>query len=349
MALTPGKNLNLRWHQPGAYLICLASIRGDMPGELMQALQAAGMTKHDASRASLAAPQHWKASWDALYAIVVDSRALDLVQAAVVPLSEGWPEQGYKTAADMQNVAAHLWFGAALLEGRVMCYLQPVLDGRGQVFGYESFARARSSDGSVLGGGQVMEASRALSIEYAVDRQLHVQAITTFISSAFNGFLFVNLFPDFILRPEVYLEGLSETALKQGLVSRHIVLDVMESETRDPVQLHKICDYARARGMSVALDDIQSLAAVRKFVPELSPDFVKLDSKLVARADQRASRDTIRLICELVHSHGGSVIAEGVETQSIYQQLEPLGVDLFQGYFLSPPLPVEAVLKRVVN
>ena len=41
-----------------------------------------------------------------------------------------------------------------------------------------------------------------------------------------------------------------------------------------------------------------------------------------------------------------TVIAEGVETQEIHQALQLLGVDLFQGFLFSPPVPVDTALVR---
>src|SRR5256885_879724 len=84
-------------------------------------------------------------------------------------------------------------------------------------------AGLKKLDGSILAGDKIIPASKALGIEHMIDRHLQVQAIKTFVSSAFNGFLFVNFFPGFIHRPSVYLEGLSETVKSFGVVPKHIV------------------------------------------------------------------------------------------------------------------------------
>jgi EAL domain-containing protein (putative c-di-GMP-specific phosphodiesterase class I) len=47
-----------------------------------------------------------------------------------------------------------------------------------------------------------------------------------------------------------------------------------------------------------------------------------------------------------VHAIGATVIGEGIETEEVHQALRALGVDLFQGYLFSPPMPVEAALKK---
>ena len=350
MSETTAKNFNLRWHKHEAYIISLMTAHhGDIPPPIAAALSTLGMRQQSGSLMVIKAPQNWKSVWDTIYRVLHNANAVDVFDAAVTPAQDSADSAERKPVAVVQTIADSLWLGDALMEDRVVCYLQTVVNPRGQVFGYESFARVRNADGSIIGGERIMAASRALGIEYVIDRHLHIQAIKTFVSSAFNGFLFVNLFPGFIHRPEVYLEGLSETAKKLGIVGKHIVLDVTRAESPyDFKHLKSVCEYARSRGMSVALDDIESLGGAQKLVPEIRPDFVKLDSKLTRKVGEEGRHEIIRLIVALTHETGGSVIAEGVETQEVYDQLALLGVDLFQGYLFSAPMPVEAALHKAI-
>ena len=351
MSETPARNFNLRWHTHDEYRICLmAAHHGEIASPLVIALSNIGMRPESHNLLCMKTPRDWKTSWGRIYKVLEEMHALDLLDASVTPVQDVADTAERKPVSVVQMIAESLWLGNALMEDRVVCYLQTVVNARGQVFGYESFARVRSADGSIIGGERIMAASRALGLEYMIDRHLHVQAIKTFVSSSFNGFLFVNLFPGFIHRPEVYLEGVSETAKRLGIVAKHIVLDVTRAESpHDFKHLKAVCEYARSRGMSVALDDIESLGGAQKLVPEIRPDFVKLDSKLTRKIAEDGRRDIIRMIVELTHESGGSVIAEGVETQEVYDQLVSLSVDLFQGYLFSAPMPVEAALHKAIG
>lgn len=343
------KAFNLPWHQYDKYWILVGMKNSAPPASLMQALKSAGM-KISGNMMIVETGRDWKTVWDAIYTQLGYSGELQSVEVAVVPNEMpviGQTPIDWKTAAGVQQIAESLWLCDALIEDRIVCYLQPVVSGRDKVFGYESFARAQGKNDAIIGGDKIMEASRALGIEYMIDRHLHVQAITTFVCSDFDGFLFVNLFPGFIHRPSIYLEGLSEAAKNFGIVPKHIVLDFVHSENpRDVLQLKSICEYGRSRGYSLALDDIESLEGAKKLMPDIRPDFVKLDMKLARKVEESSKRDVIARIVELAHEHGATVIAEGVETEAMHTALKGLGVDLFQGYYFSPPVPVETVVKR---
>jgi EAL domain-containing protein (putative c-di-GMP-specific phosphodiesterase class I) len=345
-----GKALHLHWNQYDHYWIGVFSRAGAFSPDIAQALKQAGLQLAAGGVMTVKTERNWKPVWDKVYECLHKNNAAQGVYAGVMPADGETVElaaMDQKSVDSVQHLADSLWLGEALLEDRIVCYLQPVVSSRDKIFGYESFARVKAMDGSIVGGDKIMAASRALNIEYMIDRHLHVQAIKTFVASDFNGFLFVNFFPGFIHRPSIYLEGLSEAAKHYGIVSKNIVLDFTKSETpHDLAHLKSVCDYGRQRGYSIALDDVESFESVKKLLPDIHPDFVKIDMQLARRAHEPKSRDTIRNIVDLVHQGGGSVIGEGVETEEQHQQLRALGVDLFQGYLFSPPLPVETVMKR---
>jgi EAL domain-containing protein (putative c-di-GMP-specific phosphodiesterase class I) len=341
------KNFNLPWNQFEQYWIhvCMGS---DLPVGLIQPLKTVGMEVSGNSMAILV-PREWKKTWDTIHSQLSSAKLIDKVMVSVVPGAAPPTAEmfDWRQAAAIQAIAESLWLGEALMEDRIVCYLQPVVSSRDKVFGYESFARAEGKDGKIIGGDKVMHAARALNIEYMIDRHLHVQAITTFVCSDFNGFLFINLSPGFIHRPEKYLAGLSDTVKNYGIIAQHVVLDFMRSEKpRDLTHMKSICDYGKSRGYSIALDDIETLEGAKRLVADFKPDFVKLDRKLCSEYGNAGKRDAITAIVDLVHANGGAVIAEGVETEAMYNALKALNLDLFQGFYFSPPVPVEAIVKK---
>jgi EAL domain-containing protein (putative c-di-GMP-specific phosphodiesterase class I) len=348
---SPVKQYNLPWNQHDQYWISLFA-KSPLAAHVQLSLQQIGF-KSDPHGMTVQTGKEWKPVWDDAYSVISGASCEEAIEVSIThgdAPSSSRATAEYRTPQQIQAIAQSLWLGQALLDDTIMCYLQPVLSSRDQVFGYESFARARTADGNIVDGRAVMDASKALGIEYTVDRHLHVQAIMTFVLSNFTGFLFVNLFPGFIQRPAVYLEGLGETVKNFGVIPKHIVLDFTRAETaRDLGHLKSVCDYARSKGYSIALDDIESMEGARKLVPEIKPDFVKIDMNLVRVAGAQGKREIISNIVEISHAAGASVIAEGVETEATHQQLRSLGVDLFQGYLFSPPIPVEAVVKKSVN
>ena len=184
------KNFNLPWHQHDDYLDRPVSERGAFfhsPSRL--ASNRRGLRKNSDDGMSVRTGNNWKTLWDQIYSGRVGNALMPTPEVMVSLVSRYGrpdPESGFpecKTPMDIQLLAESLWLGQALIEGRVMCYLQPVIDRNDKIFGYESFARAKAKDGAIIGGDQIIAASKVLGIEYMIDRMLHVEAIKTFVTS----------------------------------------------------------------------------------------------------------------------------------------------------------------------
>ncbi|EGB94753.1 EAL domain-containing protein [Clostridium sp. D5] len=95
-------------------------------------------------------------------------------------------------------------------------------------------------------------------------------------------------------------------------------------------------------GIRFYLDDFgtgySNLASVLEFPFEC----VKLDKSLLKGFPENPdSEKMVRMLTELFHSFGNSVVVEGVEDASQAEQLHRIGVDRIQGYYYSRPLPQE--------
>lgn len=299
----------------------------------------------------------WKMLEEMIDTLPREETREEQLQIAVVP-ETAQPhaaalEHHFKPVSDIRDIAGSLWLGDALLADRVVCYLQPIQDRRGKVFGYESFARVEFDGESVIAGGPIFAAGRALKLEYRLDRYLHQKAVEAFVASEMDNRLFINFQSGFIHRPEIYLDGLSHVVKKYDLPERNIVLEFTQSQSssqHNVQHLKAICHYCRQQGYSLSLDDITTFEALETLLEIVEPDFVKLDMYLTQEAQKQRAYALILQLVEKAHANGVTVIAEGVESQEIYDILLKADVDLFQGFLIGKPAPsVGAPTARTVT
>lgn len=249
------------------------------------------------------------------------------IMAALRPLSE------------INTVAANLWLVDSVQHGRLDCYMQRVLDRRGKQVGFEAFARIEAADGGVLGGGAIMQAAHVLHMEYQLDRLLHKQAIESFVGSDLEGYIFINFLTGFIHRPEVYFDGLSQAVTRMHVRPASVVLDVpLGDYARDMTKLKSIASYCRARGFALALDDVSTSDGLAALLSEIRPAFVKLDGTFGVGMKPERAQGLLEEIVRISHSHGVSVLAEGVENTPQHEMLMAAQVDMFQGYLFGAPV-----------
>jgi len=98
----------------------------------------------------------------------------------------------------------------------------------------------------------------------------------------------------------------------------------------------------KALGIKLCIDDFGTGYSALSCLNEFPIDTLKLDRKFVQKIDTNPEvLETVKMIISLAQSLKMNVIAEGVENLQQLEQLQALGCDYGQGYFLSQPLQVE--------
>jgi diguanylate cyclase (GGDEF)-like protein/PAS domain S-box-containing protein len=100
----------------------------------------------------------------------------------------------------------------------------------------------------------------------------------------------------------------------------------------------------RELGVGLSIDDFGTGYSSLSYLSSLPIDSLKIDASFV-RGMRSGSKEAevVRAILTLGASLGKSVIAEGIETESQYDQLRGMGCESGQGYHLSRPLVAENV------
>ncbi|MEC4853835.1 MAG: EAL domain-containing protein, partial [Jaaginema sp. PMC 1079.18] len=77
---------------------------------------------------------------------------------------------------------------------------------------------------------------------------------------------------------------------------------------------------------------------------------LKIDRSFINNLQgDRSNLEIVQAIITLAHTLGMDAIAEGIETPAQLAQLQALGCEYGQGYFFSPPLPVDAAEKLIAS
>ena len=154
----------------------------------------------------------------------------------------------------------------------------------------------------------------------------------------------VNFPLDVLLQPAA-LDLLEEQRIEAGLTADRIVIELTESRPVDDfAKLRRSLERLRGLGYRAAIDDVGP--AVPRLAPLLELPFtsLKLDKEMVLRvSEDTAIRRFLAATIVQAKAHDLTVVAEGVETEAIWEQMRALGADEVQGFLASRPLPLAAV------
>lgn len=139
--------------------------------------------------------------------------------------------------------------------------------------------------------------------------------------------------------PEIISDKLNENSLK----STDLTLEVTESVLMgELVTSLDILTRLRMRGFSLSIDDFGTGFSSLSMLHKIPFNELKIDRSFIMEMAKDAEAHAIVKTCIMLAKElHMSVVAEGVETEGIYNELKALGCDIAQGYHIARPLPAE--------
>ena len=118
-------------------------------------------------------------------------------------------------------------------------------------------------------------------------------------------------------------------------------LEVTESTVMSRIdEAAKILSALKEKGFSVSLDDFGTGYSSLSHLARLPIDKLKIDRSFVRQMETESRSMAItETVIALGHKLGIEVVAEGIETISVFSRLISMGCNYFQGYLFSKPIP----------
>jgi len=130
---------------------------------------------------------------------------------------------------------------------------------------------------------------------------------------------------------------------KHGFPHERLTLEITESALGgDPARAERCVRELRARGLRISIDDFGVGYSSMSQLLELSIDELKIDKSFVLglTSDPRAQA-IVRSAIELAQALDLTIVAEGIESEEVFQSLQIIGADIGQGNVIARPLNEE--------
>ena len=128
-----------------------------------------------------------------------------------------------------------------------------------------------------------------------------------------------------------------------GIAPELIQFELTESALMiDPTDALETLVRLKRLGVQLFVDDFGTGHSSLSYLQKLPVDAIKIDQSFVMpMVASVESAVIVRATIELGHNLGLKVVAEGVESQAIWERLAVLGCDVAQGYVISKPMPAD--------
>jgi sensor c-di-GMP phosphodiesterase-like protein len=223
-------------------------------------------------------------------------------------------------------------------------HYQPLIDlGTGELRGAEALVRWPRPDGTMIMPDEFIHVAEHTGLIRMLSRYVIREVISQGSRWQRQGYplrLSLNLSPRNLIEPDLPAE-LARLLRTFSLAPSALQLEMTETTVMsDPQRTIDVLNRFRATGVGIAIDDFGTGHSSLSYLTRLPATELKIDKSFVAAmSTDPASRTVVRSIIDLGLNLGLAVLAEGIETPEVADDLRVMGCHLGQGYLYSRPLP----------
>ena len=242
------------------------------------------------------------------------------------------------------------------LENNQFClYAQEIvpLKGRGKLH-YEFLIRLKDDKGNIIAPDAFLPAAERYDLMPKIDHWVIDTSLTLLAKSPLFlqgvGYCSINLSGQ-SLADEDFQDSVIQQLMSSELPLDKICFEITETAAiRNLTMALKFISVLKGLGCHFALDDFGSGLSSFAYLKNLPVDYLKIDGIFVKDIDNDPiDYSMVKSINEIGHVMGMKTIAEYVENDKIKKMLTVIGVDYGQGYGISKPQPLDALIAQSDN
>ena len=123
-----------------------------------------------------------------------------------------------------------------------------------------------------------------------------------------------------------------------GVPAPSLTIEITENLVMsDPDGSARCLDELHDMGVRLVIDDFGKGYSSLSYLRRLPVDEIKIDRSFLLGLADGEDDTLVRCMIDLAHNLGMTAVAEGVETEAVFEQLAELNCDAAQGYFICRP------------
>ena len=225
----------------------------------------------------------------------------------------------------------------AILSDRIVPFYQPIVDRNDKIVKYEALVRMIDEDGTALSPGLFLDVVKNSKYYHSITRVI--------IQKSFNKFKYspyavsINLSIIDLLNKDTM--NIIYNAVKNFPEPERIIFEIIESESIDGYkEVQHFIEAIKEIGAKIAIDDFGTGYSNFSYIVSLQPDFIKIDGSLIRDiANNEKSYQIVKSIVQFSKAIEIATIAEFVSSEEVFNIVNDIGVDQFQGYYFGKPEP----------
>ena len=230
------------------------------------------------------------------------------------------------------------WLEVVLHDQSLFLVGQPILDGNKVIVQRELFIRTRNEKNQVIPASAFMPMASSLGMALEIDKAVF-KLVNEIKESNSQIPLALNLSATFFELADAQ-EEFDQLLIRSRDKGNQLCIEASHHVLiQHPVMCAQVSDRVKRYGHQFGIDNLD-LAQSLQILQSAQFDYVKVNAKTLcdlSTIDQPVGYQALKTITDTLDL---KIIAVGVDSQALFDQLQTLGIDAMQGNFLNEPVPL---------
>ncbi len=225
---------------------------------------------------------------------------------------------------------------SAIKDDRIVSYFQPIVDNNTlEITKYECLARMLDDGGNSIAPYYFLDISKKSRLYPRITKKIIDMSFEVFCGLEYE--FSINLCVEDMLDPVTSSYIYSKLEEYQGRV--HVAFEILESDRIEEYkEVGEFIKKIKQLGGKISIDDFGSGYSNFEHILRLNVDYIKIDASMIKNIDNDVnSQIIVETIVGFAKKLGIKTIAEFVHSESVFNKVKELGVDMSQGYYFSAP------------
>jgi EAL domain-containing protein (putative c-di-GMP-specific phosphodiesterase class I) len=242
----------------------------------------------------------------------------------------------------------------AILQHQLVLYYQPQLDMKtSDLLGVEALVRWQHPELGLVFPGQFIYLAEKNDLIGALTEEIINIAVAQsqkWQAMGFSTVISVNVSADNITSLSLPEQLISLTN-KHEISPEAFALEITETSVMEKLTSSlDVLNRLRMKGFSLSIDDFGTGYSSLTHLYQAPFKVLKIDQRFVmSMLEDKEAMVIVEVCIMLGKKMGMKLVAEGVETQGVWNKLKQLNCDIAQGYFIAKPMPENELIEWAKN
>ena len=240
----------------------------------------------------------------------------------------------------------------AIEQKQLQLVYQPIIDlETSKIAGFEALLRWHSPTRDYVSPGVFIPLAESTSLIVPLGEWVTEEAVKALsaIKEQTNQEVFISInVAKRQIESATFLAFLQQKIKSTEIKTKQIKLEILERSLFEGENAMDLAQDCRSLGFPLVIDDFGTGYANLAYLKQFQFDTIKIDKCFIDDLETNSRDYSIcRALIALSHGLEMSVVAEGIETANQANILKELGCNFGQGYFFSPPVPLEKAIALI--